>query len=86
MFTDINIYSINNKTDHISDKYIFFEKKYNKSCYFWIRSRIRSGSVISCNLFEDPEPDTDPYQNETDPQHCLKLSQRFHFKSAMNEK
>ena len=24
MFTDINIYSINNKTDHISEKYIFF--------------------------------------------------------------
>ena len=23
MFTDINIYSINNKTDHISEKYIF---------------------------------------------------------------
>ena len=26
MFTDINIYSINNKTDHISDKYIFYRK------------------------------------------------------------
>ena len=27
MFTDINIYSINNKTDHISEKSIFIEKK-----------------------------------------------------------
>ena len=27
MFTDINIYSINNKTDHISEKYIFYGKK-----------------------------------------------------------
>ena len=27
MFTDINIYSINNKTDHISEKYIIIEKK-----------------------------------------------------------
>ena len=27
MFTDINIYSISNKTDHISEKYIFIEKK-----------------------------------------------------------
>ena len=28
MFTDINIYSINNKTDHISEKYIFYRNKY----------------------------------------------------------
>ena len=27
MFTDMNIYSINNKTDHISEKYIFYRKK-----------------------------------------------------------
>ena len=27
MFTDINIYPINNETDHISEKYIFIEKK-----------------------------------------------------------
>ena len=27
MFTDIDIYSINNKTDHISEKYIFYKKK-----------------------------------------------------------
>ena len=32
MFTDIDIYSINNKTDHISEKYMFYRKKrYNKS-------------------------------------------------------
>ena len=27
MFTDINIYPINNKTDHIPEKYIFYRKK-----------------------------------------------------------
>ena len=27
MFTDINIYSINNKTDHISETYILYRKK-----------------------------------------------------------
>ena len=27
MFTDINIYPINNKTDHILEKYIFYRKK-----------------------------------------------------------
>ena len=27
MFTGINVNSINNKTDHISEKYIFIEKK-----------------------------------------------------------
>ena len=35
MFTDINICPINNKTDHISEKYIFYtKKKLNKSWYF----------------------------------------------------
>ena len=29
MFTDTNIYPINNKTDHISEKYIFHRKKNN---------------------------------------------------------
>ena len=27
MFTNVNIYSMSNKTDHISEKYIFLEKK-----------------------------------------------------------
>ena len=58
MFTDIYIYPINNKTDHISEKYIFYrKKKYNKSWYF---PDIRS----------DLEQDPDSYKNETDPQHC----------------
>ena len=30
MFTDIKFYPINNKTDHISEKYIFIEKKKEK--------------------------------------------------------
>ena len=30
MLTDINIYPINNKTDHISEKYIFYGKKSKK--------------------------------------------------------
>ena len=31
MFTDINIYPINNKTDHISEKFIFYRKKKSKT-------------------------------------------------------
>ena len=27
MFTDTNIYPINNETDHISEKYIFYRRK-----------------------------------------------------------
>ena len=35
MFTDINIYPINNITDHISEKYIFFlEKKVKQKLVF----------------------------------------------------
>ena len=72
MFTDINIYSVKNKTDHISEKYIFIEKKSKKKNYiFPILGR--SGSVISRNGSEDP----DPYQNETDPQHCLLRWMKF---------
>ena len=40
MFTDINIYTINNKTDHISEKYIFHRKKVDKG-RIWSRIRIR---------------------------------------------
>ena len=58
MFTDINIYPINNKTDHISEKYIFFyrKKKQNRSRYF-------------LDFWSDLEQDPDPYLNETDPKH-----------------
>ena len=42
MFTDINTYSINNKTDHISEKYIFIDKKRKTKVYiFPILGRIR---------------------------------------------
>ena len=43
MFTDINIYPINNKTDHISEKYIFYRKKVKLMLIFSgrILSRIR---------------------------------------------
>ena len=67
----MNICPINNKTDHISEKYIFYTKKSKTKVDIFpilgrIWSRIRSsGSVISRNGSEDP----DPYQNETDPQH-----------------
>ena len=50
MFTDINIYSINNKTDHNSEKYIFIEKS-------WYFPGFRS------DLEQDPDPlfrETDP--------------------------
>ena len=68
MFTDINIYPINIKTGHISEKYIFYRNKSKtKVDIFPILGRIwsRIRSVISRNGSEDP----DPYQNETDPQH-----------------
>ena len=74
MFTDINICPINNKTDHISEKYIFYTKKVKQKLTFsrfqvgfGAGSGAGSGSVISRNGSEDPDPD--PYQNETDPQH-----------------
>ena len=64
MFTDTNIYSINNKTDYISENYISYRKK----------------SLTKVDIFggSDLEQDTDPdpYQNETDPQHCI-LKQYF---------
>ena len=46
MFTDININSINNKTDDISEKYIFIEKKSKTKVDIfpgrvWSRIRIR---------------------------------------------
>ena len=43
MFTDINNYPINNKTNHISEKYIFKEKKSKTKVDIFgrIRSRIR---------------------------------------------
>ena len=64
MFTYINIYPLNNKTDHISEKYIFIGKKAKQKLIF---SQIR----ISRNEFEELDPDLDPYQNETDPKHWL---------------
>ena len=67
MLTDINIYPINNKTDHISptQKYIFYRKKSKTKVGFGAVS----GSVISRNGSEDP----DSYQNESDPKHCFYL-------------
>ena len=53
MFTDKNIYPINNKTDHISEKYIFYRKK--KLIFPDFRS----------DLEQDPDPD--PLFRETDP-------------------
>ena len=37
MVTDINIYTINNKTDHISEKYIFFVEKKGKQKFIFSR-------------------------------------------------
>ena len=51
MFTDINIYFINNKTDHISEKHILYRKK------SWYFPDFRS----------DLEQDPDPLFHETDP-------------------
>ena len=43
MFTDINIYPIHNKTDHISEKIIFYRKKIKTKddIFFFIWSMIR---------------------------------------------
>ena len=59
MFTDIYSHPINNKTDHISEKYICFYRKKSKTKVDV--PEFRSG------LKHDPDPN--PYQNETDPQH-----------------
>ena len=62
MFTDINIYSINNKTDHISEKYIF-------PILGRIWSRIRIRNRIRIRYFMKRIRGS--YQNETDPKHCF---------------
>ena len=71
MFTDINIYPINNKTYHISEKYIFLQKKSKTKVddIFPILGRI--WSRIRIRYFTKRSSDPDPYQNETDPQHWL---------------
>ena len=50
---------MNNKTDRISEKYIFYRRK---------KSKTRVDIYRSDPLFHETDPD--PYQNETDPQHC----------------
>ena len=42
------------------------KKNYNKSCYFFY--------FRSDPFFHETDPDPEPYQNETDPQHCLEHS------------
>ena len=59
MFTDINIYPINNITYHISEKYIFYRKK--KKLKSWYLSDFRS------DLESDPEQDPGSLFHETDP-------------------
>ena len=56
MFTDLIINPTNNKTYHISEKFIFYIKKVNKSWYF---PDLRSDL--------DPDPEQDPLFHETDP-------------------
>ena len=55
MFNDINIYPINNKTDHISEKKLYFP------------DLMSDFEQDPDPLFHETDPD--PYQNETDPQH-----------------
>ena len=50
MFTDINIYPINNKTDHISRKKIIIEKKSKQVKIFSILGRIWSRIRIHINM------------------------------------
>ena len=60
MFTDLNINSINNKKDHISEKYIFIEKKVKKK-------------LIGSDLEQDPDPNPDPLFHETDPRIRIRI-------------
>ena len=55
MFTDINIYPKNNKTDHISEKYILNRKK---------STTIK---LLFPDFSLDLEQDPDPLFHETDP-------------------
>ena len=59
MFTDINIYHTNNKTDPISEKYIFYIKK---SWYF---------PDFKSDLEQDPDPDQ--LFHETDPRIQIRI-------------
>ena len=69
MFTGLHIYPIINKTDHISEKYIFlYKKSKTKVDIFPILGRIWSRIRIR---YFTKRIDPDPYQNETDPQHCF---------------
>ena len=60
------------------EKYISNKKKSKKSWYFHdFRSDSEQGPepdpFFSQNGTENPYPD--PYQNETDPQHCIKITE-----------
>ena len=59
MFTDINIYPINNKTYHISEKYIFYRKK--------SKTKVDIFSDFRSDLEQDPDPEPDSLFHETDP-------------------
>ena len=60
MFTDINIYSINNKTDYISETYILYRKK------SWYFPDFRS----------DLEQDPDPLFHEMDPRIRIQIKMK----------
>ena len=72
---DINIYLINNKTNHFSEKKIYYllEKKLLFSSLqvgYGAGSGSGSKSVIPRTRSEDPDPD----QNKTNPKHLFKVS------------
>ena len=56
--TDMNIYPINNITDHFLKKYIFNRKSFKKSLYY-------------LDFVSDLEQDPDPLFHETDPRCAL---------------
>ena len=55
MFTDININSVNNKTDHISEKYIFYGKKRLIFSRFKVGFGAGSGSGSGTGFGSHPE-------------------------------
>ena len=71
MFTDINIYPINNKTYHISEKYIFYRKK--------SKTKI---DIFPSDLEQDPDPD--PLFHETDPRIRIHIKMKRIRNTAVN--
>ena len=70
--TAINIYLINNKTNHFLEKYILDRKKSKKTSWYFLHFR--------SDVEQDPDTDPDPLFNETD----LRIMIRIKMKRIRN--